>query len=78
MLVRIAKRLETSVSELVGEACGARADDEMFARLAVPGAVELIAAYCRLPTAALRESVLRMARDLAEPASTEGAARRLS
>ena len=66
MLVRIAKRLETSVGELVGEDAEPRGDQSLFEKLATPGAVQLLEAFAKLQQPALRTAVLNLTRALVE------------
>ena len=66
MLVRIARTLDTSVAELVGETEDAArpADPSLFEKLAIPGAVELVATYAAVESPALRSAILELARTL--------------
>lgn len=64
-LVRTARRLDTTVADLVGEAANGRTDDDMFAKLAIPGATELLTAYAELEEASLRAAVLNLVRSVA-------------
>ncbi len=64
-LVRTAERLEMTVAELVGEAAVGRTDDDMFAKLAIPGATELLAAYSEVDRPELRAAVLNLVRSVA-------------
>lgn len=66
MLVRIASKLDTSVAELVGETATARPDNDMFSKLAIPGATALLAAYAEVQSPDLRNAVLNLVRQLAD------------
>jgi len=66
MLVRIAKRLETTVGELVGEDAEPRGDQSLFEKLATPGAVQLLEAFAKLNQPSLRAAVLNLTRALVE------------
>lgn len=68
MLVRIAKKLETSVGELVGESAEPVADASLFEKLAVPGAVQLLEAFASVQQPSLRTAILNLTRSLIEDA----------
>jgi transcriptional regulator with XRE-family HTH domain len=68
-LVRTAGVLETSVAALVGET-GAAEKDEILGSLRTPGAPELLQAYARLQSPAIRRSVLSLVRAMAESDAT--------
>ncbi len=77
MLVKIARRLETTVAALVGEdESVARPAAAVYQRLAAPGAVELLAAFAAIPDGSTRRAVVRLMEELAMPesAATERAA----
>lgn len=61
-LVRVARTLQTSVSELVGEGHGGTADAGLVARLAVPGGLDLLEAFAGITSPAARTAVLRLVR----------------
>lgn len=65
MLARIARTLDTPVSEMFGEAsAGSSAIDEVAALLAEPGALELLRAYGGLPRGAPRVALVDFVRTL--------------
>jgi transcriptional regulator with XRE-family HTH domain len=74
MLVRIAKKLDTSVGELVGETAEPSNDPSLFEKLATPGAVQLLEAFAGVQQPALRTAILNLTRalidDSEEPATT--------
>lgn len=65
MLVRTAKRLECSVSDLVGEEPGDLPVDPALAALCEPGVRELVLAFTRVARKR-RQSVLELVRSLAD------------
>lgn len=62
MLVRIARALDTTVSELMGEA--SLPDDALARLLATPGARELLSAYAATGNAEMRRQLLVIVRAL--------------
>ncbi len=60
MLVRIAKRLETSVAALVGDDGSEPLATEVLQQLASPGAIELLDGFCALPNNETRQAILRL------------------
>jgi transcriptional regulator with XRE-family HTH domain len=62
MLVRIAKRLGTTVGELVGEAESGITDHEMLANLAAPGVIEIIEVFARIRNSSVRTAILTVAK----------------
>ncbi len=65
-LVRVAKTLQTSVSELVGEGQGGTADAGLVARLAVPGGLDLLEAFAGITSPAARTAVLKLVRGMVD------------
>lgn len=63
-LVAIAKALEVSAGWLVGEEPGSGGDMDVFAVLAVPGALEMARAFAAIRNARLRAALLALARDM--------------
>ncbi|MFC3080211.1 helix-turn-helix domain-containing protein [Phenylobacterium terrae] len=64
-LVAIAAALETSVGWLVGEDETSAGDDEVFAALAVPGALEVARAFAAIRNPRSRAALLALAQDMA-------------
>jgi transcriptional regulator with XRE-family HTH domain len=64
MLVKIARRLDCSVASLIGEEAGV-VSDGLAARLAAPGALEVLDAYVKIPDARVRRRFLNLAVTLA-------------
>jgi len=64
-LVAIAAALRTSVGALVGEDSAPALDDEVFAALAAPGALELLRAYAAEPSPRVREAFLALMQEMA-------------
>jgi transcriptional regulator with XRE-family HTH domain len=60
MLVRIAKRLDTTVAALVGEEDPERRPTEVYQALAAPGGLELLQAYTAIPDGAAKLAVLKL------------------
>ena len=73
MLVRIAEKLETSVGELVGETDRQDSDQDLFEKLAVPGAVQLLEAFASVEQASLRTAILNLTRSLIASSEEPGA-----
>ncbi len=69
MLVKIARKLECSAAALLGEAEGQAGDAEFLSMMSSPGAVDLLAAFNRIPDPAIRAAVLNIARGLAASAN---------
>ena len=67
MLVHTAQFLQTSVADLVGETPDAKANEELFDKLAVAGSVQLVQVFARVPPA-LRNAVLNLVRAMADEA----------
>jgi transcriptional regulator with XRE-family HTH domain len=63
MLVKTARKLETSVAALVGET--GEQTDPLLADLATPGVSELIRSYSHIKSPAVRRSLLDLARRIA-------------
>jgi hypothetical protein len=63
-LVAIAAALEVSVGWLAGEEPGSGGDLDVFAVLAVPGALEMARAFAAIPNARSRATLLALARDM--------------
>jgi len=63
-LVAIAKALEVSAGWLVGEEPGSGGDMDVFAVLAVPGALEMARAFAAVRNSRLRATLLALARDM--------------
>ena len=70
MLARIAKTLETPVSEMFGEANTTASGmiDQVASLLAEPGALELLKAYSNLPKGPSRAALVEFVRTLGERA----------
>jgi transcriptional regulator with XRE-family HTH domain len=75
MLVRIAKRLDTTVAALVGEEDPVRRPTEVYQALAAPGGLELLRAYAAIPDGASKLALLKLVTALAygERATDEAA-----
>ena len=65
MLVRIATRLDTTVGALVGEDGAAPVEAVIYAKLAQPGATDLLSAFARIDGGDTRRALLTLARALA-------------
>jgi transcriptional regulator with XRE-family HTH domain len=63
-LVAIGRALEVSVGWLVGEEPGSGGDLDVFAVLAVPGALEMARAFAAIPDSRTRAALLALARDM--------------
>ncbi len=70
MLVKIAKRLDTTVGALVGEdeaaSRPAAVPASVYQSLAAPGAIELLQAFSSIEDGETRRAVVRLARAVAE------------
>lgn len=64
-LVAIAAALGSSVGWLVGEEETSAGDDEVFAALAVPGALEVARAFVAIKNPRTRAALLALAQDMA-------------
>jgi transcriptional regulator with XRE-family HTH domain len=64
VLVRIAARLETSVSALVGEKDSTRHEPDVYSHLVAPGALELLDSYARLSPPELQRAVVHLVRTM--------------
>ena len=74
MLVRIARRLDTTVAALVGEdeaAVAERPAAEVYQRLAAPGALELLEAYAALPDGETKRAIVRLMKAIASGADED-------
>ncbi len=67
MLVRAARRLDCSVSHLVGEAPGEAFDDPALEALRAPGAMELLLAFARM-SIGRRRALTALSQTLADDA----------
>jgi transcriptional regulator with XRE-family HTH domain len=65
MLVKIARRLDCTVASLIGED-GGSVDDGIAPRLAVPGALDLLNAFCKIENTTMRRRILDLMTVLAE------------
>ena len=65
MLVRIAKRLDTTVAALVGEEDPVRRPTEIYQALAAPGGLEVLQAYAAIPDGASKLALLKLVTALA-------------
>jgi transcriptional regulator with XRE-family HTH domain len=75
MLVKIAKRLDTSVAALVGEEEPVRRPTEIYQALAAPGALELLQAYTAIPEGPAKLALVKLTTALAGgPMASEEAA----
>ena len=74
MLVRIAQRLDTTVGELVGETATPFSDEGLFAKLAVPGAVQLLEAFASVQQPSMRTAILNLTRSLIDESEERPAA----
>jgi transcriptional regulator with XRE-family HTH domain len=75
MLVKIARRLETTVGDLVGEDGSSSGATHRFSTLlAGPGALELLSAFAELEEPRLRRSVLKLVEAMARSERQEKAA----
>ncbi|MET0294838.1 MAG: helix-turn-helix transcriptional regulator [Phenylobacterium sp.] len=63
-LVAIAAVLDSAVGWLVGEEAGSGGETDVFAALAVPGALEIAKAFAEIPSSRLRAHLLALARDM--------------
>ncbi|MES2994765.1 MAG: helix-turn-helix transcriptional regulator [Patescibacteria group bacterium] len=75
MLVKIAQKLDTSVGELVGENGAPNGDESLNAKLAIPGAVQLLEAFAGL-LPQHRMAVLTLTRSLNEPSEDDSSIKR--
>ena len=67
-LVAVAKALETSVAWLTGEESPDDGEAEaLLRRLTAPGAIELLEAYARISRASVRQALIGLAREMADP-----------
>ncbi len=66
MLVRIARRLDTTVGLLVGEDGTVAQPAEIYQKLAAPGAIELLDAFTDLPDGEARRAVVKLIETMAE------------
>ena len=66
VLVRIAEKLETTVSALVGETGVHGQPNAIFEMLALPGALQLLDAFTSVENSALRSALLDLVHSLAE------------
>lgn len=73
MLVRAAKALDASVAQLFGEDDPSLAESGMAPLLMVPGALELLQAYARLPERRLRKSLVTLVEEMAGAAEQAAA-----
>jgi transcriptional regulator with XRE-family HTH domain len=64
-LVAIAAALQTTVGALVGEDAAPALDDEVFAALAAPGALDLLRAYAAAPNPRVRAALLALVQEMA-------------
>ena len=69
MLVRIATKLETTVGALVGENDQDRHAHDVYQHLAAPGALELIEAFVKLPSAETRRAVVTLVQAISPPSN---------
>jgi transcriptional regulator with XRE-family HTH domain len=60
MLVKTAAKLNTSVGELIGEKDQDHQGTDVYQKLASPGALELIEAYTKLPSAEAKRAVVAL------------------
>jgi transcriptional regulator with XRE-family HTH domain len=65
MLVKIAKRLDTTVAALVGEEDPVRRPTEIYQALAAPGGLEVLQAYTSIPEGAAKLALLKLVTALA-------------
>ena len=65
MLVKIAKRLDTSVAALVGEEEPVQRETDVYQALASPGALELLHAYAGLGDSATRLALVKLVEAMA-------------
>jgi hypothetical protein len=63
--VAIAAALQTTVGALVGEDAAPALDDEVFAALAAPGALDLLRAYAAAPNPRVRAALLALVQEMA-------------
>ncbi|HEY9216714.1 MAG TPA: helix-turn-helix transcriptional regulator [Phenylobacterium sp.] len=70
-LVAIAAALATTVGWLVGEEASSAGDNEVFAALAIPGALEIVRAYSSITSAKARAALLALAQDIAGRPDTQ-------
>ena len=71
VLMKIAKRLDCPVSFLLGEEGGGAHEDISPSVLVVPGAVDLLEVYARIPSRAARAALLACAKCLASDDEAE-------
>jgi transcriptional regulator with XRE-family HTH domain len=64
-LVRIAQTLKTTVASLVGEHEDGSRDGDMFQHLTLPGSVELLEAFARMPDSDVRRAIVNLAKTMA-------------
>jgi transcriptional regulator with XRE-family HTH domain len=65
MLVRIAAKLETTVSSLVGENDVDRYAHDVYQKLAAPGALELLEGFAEITNKEARRAILSLVRAIA-------------
>jgi transcriptional regulator with XRE-family HTH domain len=70
MLVRTAQMLQTTVGALVGEDGKTPVEEDVLTHLAIPGAVEMLAAYARIKDRSVRHTAVATLEGLAPPAPT--------
>jgi transcriptional regulator with XRE-family HTH domain len=73
VLVKIARHLETTVAALVGEDGSAPVETIMYAQLATPGAIDLLAAFASIGDGASRRAILTLAESLSRDAPSRAA-----
>jgi transcriptional regulator with XRE-family HTH domain len=66
MLTKIAATLETSCAGLMGEGAPEPQHDQVFEQLAVPGAVEVLAAYASINDTKVRRAVINLLQTMSE------------
>jgi transcriptional regulator with XRE-family HTH domain len=65
-LVRIARKLDTRVAWLVGDEEASPGGARMFSHLGMPGALELLEAFAKIPDADVRRAIVRLTKTMAK------------
>jgi transcriptional regulator with XRE-family HTH domain len=74
MLVRIARRLDTTVAALVGEESVMTAPPRLLEQLATPDAMSLLQAYSRISRSRAREAIVGLVNEMAASEEAESVA----
>ncbi len=71
MLVKIARRLDTTVAALVGEGDKVHRPTEVYQALAAPGAIELLEAFTSIPDGGPKSAVVKLIVAMADARAAE-------